>query len=49
MPERVTGSRGTVHGRKVVEANKAHLTSAWERREREWLRGTVIVRLRKRK
>jgi hypothetical protein len=31
MPERVTGSRGTVHGRKVVEANKAHLTSAWER------------------
>jgi hypothetical protein len=36
MPERVTGSRGTVHGRKVVEANKAHLTSAWEReRERE--------------
>jgi hypothetical protein len=45
MAERVTGSRGAVHGRKVVEANKAHLTSAWER----GTTGTVIVRLRKRK
>jgi hypothetical protein len=42
MPEWVTGSRGAVHARKVVEANKAHLTSAWEReRERnDWHSGS---------
>ena len=33
-PGWVTGSRGTVHGIEIIEANKAHLTNAWER-ERE--------------